>query len=154
MSRGWLTPWAIRDTALGRWIWKSDDPLIPQWEFPDASGTVLLNTTQQLLPSEALVIDAAGESITPTLSASLIKTAIVSGDGDLADDLALIVASATWVGKLLVVCKAPAVGTITIKRGANIIMATDVTLDSEYDRAMFECVAEDTWIKHYNVSNA
>jgi len=43
MSVGWLSPWAIRDSALGKWIWKAEDPLIPAWEFPPVSGKILYN---------------------------------------------------------------------------------------------------------------
>lgn len=45
MSAGWLSPWAIRDTALGKWIWKNQDGDTPAWEFPNRSGIVALTTT-------------------------------------------------------------------------------------------------------------
>jgi hypothetical protein len=41
----WLSPWAIRDEILKKWIWKADDPLVPAWEFPDVSGVVQLGTS-------------------------------------------------------------------------------------------------------------
>jgi hypothetical protein len=45
MSSGWLSPWAIWQAASKKWIIKTDDPLVPQWEFPNISGTVQLNTS-------------------------------------------------------------------------------------------------------------
>jgi hypothetical protein len=44
MGNGWLSPWAIRDTSLGKWIWKGDDPLLPSWTFPDVSGKILYSS--------------------------------------------------------------------------------------------------------------
>jgi hypothetical protein len=40
---GWLSPWAIKDTNLNKWIWKADDPLVPAWTFPNVSAYMLYN---------------------------------------------------------------------------------------------------------------
>jgi hypothetical protein len=40
MAPGWLSPWAIWDATLGKWLWKSGDSRDPSWEFPNRSGFV------------------------------------------------------------------------------------------------------------------
>jgi hypothetical protein len=77
-----------------------------------------------------------------------------TGAGGLADDLESVVVAATGIGKLITVKKAAASGTITVKHNAAIIMATDITLDSEYDMVQFEVIAADTVVRRWHVSNA
>jgi hypothetical protein len=43
MGAGWLSPWAIRDTILNKWIWKTDDTIVPAWTFPDVTSYILYN---------------------------------------------------------------------------------------------------------------
>ncbi|MDD5541447.1 MAG: hypothetical protein PHG61_12225 [Candidatus Marinimicrobia bacterium] len=151
---GWVTPWAIYDRSLTKYIIAQEDGLGPSWEFPNSQGVMLMDTTALTLPTaEAVTVDNVAESITPTLIAGLTKVVTISGFGGAADDLALIVAPAAWIGKFIILKMAGA-GTITVKKSANIVMASDITLDATADRAVFECTAVNTWVKHYNVSNA
>lgn len=73
MGRGWLTPWSIRDTDTGKWIIKSDDPLLPQWEFPDTSGKVLLDTTGTAShPDSIKYIAASNSSVADKAAADIV----------------------------------------------------------------------------------
>jgi hypothetical protein len=45
MASGWLSPWAIWQALTGKWQIKTDDPLVPAWEFPNRSGVVVLSTS-------------------------------------------------------------------------------------------------------------
>jgi hypothetical protein len=153
MSNGWLTPNSLKKPD-GSWRISSDgDSIIPNWEFPNASGKVLLDTTQQALPTAQALTVAVGGTVTPTQIAGLIAVLNISGAGGLADDLDSFTVPAAWIGKLIL-CRMAAAGTITIKRNANIVMATDITLDAVEDRALFEVTAANTVVKHWNVSNA
>jgi len=72
----------------------------------------------------------------------------LSGEGGIADELTSIVAPSAWIGKLLLLKMAGA-GAITVIAGANIIMASDFTMDDVSDRILLECTAVDTWVQHY-----
>ncbi|MDD5061502.1 MAG: hypothetical protein PHN44_04370 [Candidatus Marinimicrobia bacterium] len=78
MANRWLTPWALWDEALSKWLLAGkDDPLIPSWEFPNRSGAVPIVTNtdgkvvnvehlQSILAAAADVIDA-GEALNAAL---------------------------------------------------------------------------------------
>jgi hypothetical protein len=155
MSAGWLNPSSIWHVELSKYIIKQDDGLGPSWEFPNATGVVLLDTTQQVLPTaQALTIAAVGGSVTPTIVAGIEKVVELTGDGGGADDLELITVPAAWIGKLIIFKKAPAVGAITVKANANIIMKTDFSLSSEYDRLICEVLAANTVVCLIRQDNA
>lgn len=153
---GWLTPNSIRQTD-GSWKIKSDsDILIPEWQFPNYSGMVQLATSlgSLLATAEALTVDAALESITPTWKVDPILYVKVSGAGGLADDLKVITASAAFVGKLLLLEMANA-GIITMINAAGLLTGgANFTLDSIYDRMLMHCIAANSWVCLSKISNA
>jgi len=77
MSSGWLSPWAIWDNNLQKWIWKAGDPLIPTWEFPGRDGVVPLVTNSdgkminvehlQSILAEATDVVVNGEDLSAAL---------------------------------------------------------------------------------------
>lgn len=153
MSIGWLTPNAIKQTD-GTYKIKSDgDALLPQWTFPNSTGVVQLTSSAGVLPTAEAVTISAGGTITPAIKPDQTIVVSVSGAGGLADDLDSIVAPAAWVGKYLVVKMAGA-GTITVKNSAALVIGSNCTLDSVYDRLTLECVAVDTWVQVSRSTNA
>ena len=152
---GWLTQNAIRQSD-GTWKIKSDsDPLLPEWQFPNYSGMVQLATSlgSLLATAEALTVDAALESITPTWKVDPILVVAVSGAGGLADDLKQITVSAAFIGKLIVL-KGAGAGDITVKNGAPMKTGSDFILNSVYDLGIYEVIAANTVLEWTRKSNA
>ena len=75
MAAGWITPWAIWQAALSKYIIKQEDGLGPSWEFPNRQGYVPILTNDdvyikhvdhfnKILAASATVI-RAGEDLSP-----------------------------------------------------------------------------------------
>lgn len=86
---GWLSPWAIYDPATGTFIWKSDDPNVPQWTFPSVTGKILYclnssNPTIQHVEHFNKILAAAADSVRndEDLSAALPITFTIDAQPD------------------------------------------------------------------------
>jgi hypothetical protein len=95
MGQGWLSPWAIYDEATGTWIWKSGDPLLPQWTFPSNSGKILYslnsaNPTITHVEHFNKILAAAADSVRndEDLSAALPITFTIDAQPDVPRTLA------------------------------------------------------------------
>jgi hypothetical protein len=128
------------------WIYRDLDTGNLVIHFPDGTEQITAGGggSSSIPAAEALTI--ASGVITPTLPSGLYCNLAVSGEGGVADDLTRIAApTSAWIGKRAVVRMAGA-GTITIKKGADLIAKNDFGEDSVYDNADFECIAVNTWI--------
>jgi hypothetical protein len=75
MSGGgnWLSPWAIFDSVLSKYIWKNNDGNTPEWEFPNMSGKVnvtkagAVSTTGTVGTYQTELLNANAGALTRTL---------------------------------------------------------------------------------------